>query len=72
MKTTLEVNLKRVALERAQTFARMHYNSDLTSLVSKYIEDLAEKQGRQETQSMRPLPHRNNVEELGHTGHFLG
>lgn len=71
MKTTLEVDLKRAALERARTFARMH-NSDLASLVSDYIEELAEKQGQNESHSMRPLPHQRNTEDLGHTGYFLG
>jgi hypothetical protein len=71
MKTTLEVDLKRVALEKARTFARMH-NSDLASLVSQYIEELAEKQGREEEHSMRPQPHHGYPEELRHTGHFLG
>ena len=71
MKTTLEVDLKRTALERAQAFARMN-NSDLASLVSKYIEELAEKQDRRESHAMRPLPHQRDLEHLSHTGHFLG
>jgi hypothetical protein len=70
MKTTFEVDLKSTALDRARAFARMN-NSDLASLVSQYIEELAEQQDKRESHAMRPTPHQR-VEGLSHTGHFLG